>query len=238
MDASIRIAILDDHQPIIDGITYRLRDAQDIQVCFTLLYGAELEATLKQNPVDVLLMDLQVPISSIDPNPYPVIHVIPRLLQSYPGLAVMVISMHAQPAMIQAVMQAGASGYILKDDVISYRELPFIIRNVAYNGIHLSPAAENALHHRHHLELDKPLSARQLEVLSLYAAYPDATTTDIACQMSLAHSTVRNLLSTAYLKLNVRSRAAAVLRAQQLHIIPGPTSLVSLSSDLSEDSES
>ena len=65
-------------------------------------------------------------------------------------------------------------------------------------------------------------SARQLEALSLCAAYPEATTAELADRLGVAHSTLRNLLSGAYLRLNVRSRTAAVAKAQRLGLITPP----------------
>jgi DNA-binding CsgD family transcriptional regulator len=67
--------------------------------------------------------------------------------------------------------------------------------------------------------LSQPLSNRQTEALSLCAAYPEADTSCLAQQMGVANSTIRNLLSGAYLKLNVRNRAAAVAKARQMGLI-------------------
>ena len=116
MVKSIRVAILDDHQGMIDGYRFRLKDTPDIQYIGAAMHGEDLEPMLAQNPVDVLLLDVQVPTSLQNPNPYPILHLIPKLLQMYPHLTVLAISMHTQQTMINAVMDAGASGYILKDD--------------------------------------------------------------------------------------------------------------------------
>jgi DNA-binding CsgD family transcriptional regulator len=60
------------------------------------------------------------------------------------------------------------------------------------------------------------LSPRQLEAISLCAAYPEKTTSEIAALMDVANSTVRNLLSEAYMRLEVPNRMAAVAKARQL----------------------
>lgn len=220
MIPQIRVAILDDHQAIIDGYQYRLRNATDIEVTATLLFGEDLEPALAANPVDILLLDIQVPISADNPNPYPVLFELPRLLQMYPNMDILIISMHAQPALIQALMEAGASGYILKEDMTTFRELAAVIRSVTHQGIYLSPAAFQALQHRRSGDLQQPLSPRQLEALSLCAAYPDTSTAELAIRMEISHSTLRNLLSGAYLKLGVRTRASAILKAQQMGLLP------------------
>ena len=95
----------------------------------------------------------------------------------------------------------------------TFRELAAVIRSVAHQGIYLSPAAFQALQHRKSGELQKPLSPRQLEALSLCAAYPDTSTAELALRMEISHSTLRNLLSGAYLKLGVRTRASAIFKS-------------------------
>lgn len=219
MRSVIRVAILDDHPAIIDGYLYRLTKSRDIEVVATLHYGSELNPTLERCSIDILILDIQIPVSPTNLTPYPVLNELPRILQSYPELQVLVISMHAQPTLIRAVMDAGASGYILKEDILAFRELPSIIYNIYNQGIFLSPAADQALVDRKSGELSRALSNRQQEALSLCSANPGASTFELARQMGIAHSTFRNFLSGAYLKLGVRNRTAAVLRAEQLGLI-------------------
>jgi ATP/maltotriose-dependent transcriptional regulator MalT len=58
-----------------------------------------------------------------------------------------------------------------------------------------------------------------LEALSLSAAYPDSSTAELARKMLVSNSTVRNLLSGAYIKLDVHNRSAAIAKARQLGLI-------------------
>jgi DNA-binding NarL/FixJ family response regulator len=104
---TIRVAILDDHPGIIDGYRYRLGRELDIEIVGTASYGEELEPLMDAQAVDVLLLDVQVPTSAENANPYPILHLLPRLLQRYPNLAVLVISMYAQRALIQAGLEPG-----------------------------------------------------------------------------------------------------------------------------------
>jgi DNA-binding NarL/FixJ family response regulator len=122
--------------------------------------------------------------------------------------------------MIKAVVEAGASGYILKDDQETIRELGSVVRAVAGGGVHFSQGAYR------HLKSPTPdgpaLTQRQLEALSLCSAYPDVTTGELARRLGVAHSTLRNLLSGVYLRLEVHSRMAAVAKANQLGLITPP----------------
>ncbi len=169
---------------------------------------------------DVLILDVKVPISHQNINPYPILNTIPNLIDHYPGLSILVISMHSQRTLIRAILDAGASGYILKDDWNAMRDLASIVRTVMGGSIYLNQTLYHELLKRPTgLLVDNKLSPRQLEVLSLCSAFPDASTFELSVKMGVAHSTVRNLLSGAYLKLDVRNRTAAVVKARQKGLI-------------------
>ena len=218
MSEKIRVTILDDHQNIIDGYVFRLNTNPQIEVVATISFGQELEPTIAKHPTDVLLLDVNVPTSAKNPNPYPILYAIPKLLQTYAGLNILVISMYAERGLIRAVMEAGASGYVLKDDQTTARDLGSVVMSIAGGGIYFSQKAHE-LYSKHLSKEGKLLSVRQLEALSLCAAYPNNTTAEFANMMTVTNSTVRNLLSAAYLKLDVNTRAAAIAKARQMGLI-------------------
>ena len=222
----VRVAILDDHQSIIDGYLYRLSQTKEIEVVGTATHGEELEPLLAKHRVDVLLLDLSVRTSPENHNPFPILHIIPRLLQKYSNLSVLVISMFAEPGLMRSLVEAGASGYILKDDQAAFRELGNVVLSIAHGGIFFSKKAHNLYMQTDAQNGNEPLTPRQMEVLSLCAAYPDASTSDLAQMMTISNSTVRNLLSSVYLRLGVHSRTAAVEKAREMGLVtPRPPSL-------------
>src|SRR5688572_13831099 len=222
----VRVAILDDHQSIIDGYLYRLGQTPDIEVVATITYGEDLEPTLVKHPADVLLLDLSVRTAPDNPNPFPILHVIPRLLQKHSNLSVLVISMFSEPGLMRSLIEAGASGYVLKDDQSAFRDLGNVVLSIAHGGIYFSKKAHNLYLQADAQSGSELLTARQMEVLSLCAAYPDASTADMADMMSISNSTVRNLLSSVYLRLGVHSRTAAVEKAREMGLVtPRPPSL-------------
>lgn len=229
MPSTIRVSILDDHQTIIDGYIHRLHNTPGIEVVATALSGEELESMLAENPTDVLILDVQVPTSKENPNLYPILNLIPNLLEKYSDLAIIVISMHNQPSMIKAIMEMGVSGYILKEDYETIQNLGKIILAMNKESVHLSQQAYKQLFRRTPTKID--LTTRQLEALSLCATYPEATLAKIAQQMGIADSTVRNILSDAYHRLNVRTKSTAVVKAQQLGLIPPPTAQIDVDED-------
>ena len=226
MNKKLRVTILDDHQSIVDGYVYRLEKDPQIEVIATIHCGEDLEPTLAKHLPDVLLLDVNVPASAENRNPYPIMHAIPRLLQRYPDLNILVISMHAERGLIRAVMEAGASGYILKDDQATVKDLGSVVKSIAAGGVHFSQIALELYTKYLSTENNDLLTPRQLEVLSLCAAYPDSTSAELAHKMSVSNSTIRNLLSAAYLKLGVHNRAAAIAKARETGLItPNQSSL-------------
>jgi len=222
----VRVAILDDHQSIIDGYIYRLSHTPGVEVVGTAIYGEDLEPMLAKHPADVLLLDLSVRTSEDNANPFPVLYIIPKLLQKYPDLSVLVISMFIEPGLMRSVVEAGASGYMLKDDTAAFRELGNVVLSVASGGIFFSKRVHGVYLQSGMDGNGVTLTPRQLELLSLCAAYPDLNTAELAQKMSVSNSTVRNLLSSAYLRLNVHSRTAAIEKARELGLItPRPPKL-------------
>ncbi len=216
-ETKIRVAILDDHQGIIDGYRYRLEKETTMEIVAAASYWEDLEHLLENEAVDVLLLDVYVPTSRTNANPYPILHVIPRLFERFPDITVIVISVVNRPAMIKAVLDAGASGYILKDDQKALMDLGSIIRTVANDGVFMSRDAHNT--YSRHIPQSIELAPRQREALSLCAAYPNLKTAELANRLGIAHSTFRNLLSEAYIRLQVSNRAGAIVKAQQLGLI-------------------
>jgi DNA-binding NarL/FixJ family response regulator len=220
MDKTIRVTILDDHQSIVDGYRYRLEKTPQMEVADIVMVGEDLEPSLEAHPADVLLLDISVPTSRDNPNPYPILHAIPQLLQKYPHLNILVISMFAERALIRSVVEAGASGYVLKEDSETIRDLGDIVKSVAAGGRYFSKKALQLYTDYLSKSEDKDLlTNRQAEALSLAAAYPDDTTADLARKMGVLDSTVRNLLTSVYVKLGVHTRAAAIAKARQMALI-------------------
>lgn len=219
MVSPIKVAILEDHQSIIDGYQMRLDDTSGIKVVGIANNGEELNHMLEERiDFDVLIMDVNVPTSSINENPIPILHYVPKILSNRPNLNILIVSMHSQPSLVQALADAGVSGYIFKHDSNSIRKLPAIIKSIVTGTRYFAGTPlEETLN-------DPPakflLTSRQLEILVYCASDPDLSTEQIATQMGIASSTIRNQLSEIYERLNVHTKAAAIAKARQLGIIP------------------
>ncbi len=213
-----RVAILEDHPAIADGYRFYLQNEPEIQLVATVEVGEDLPIILaEQDPIHVLILDVGVPTSHTNSSPYPILFLMPQLLQRYPGLNILVISMRKEKALIKALMDCGASGYVFKDDRETLQKFSTVIRMISTGGIYFSREAHQLISRTPTESAN--LSPRQLEVLSLCAAYPDKTTAEIAETLGVASATVRNTLSVLYLRLGVRGRTAAMAKARELGLI-------------------
>ena len=216
----VRIGILDNHQAIIDGYQYRLQGQPDLVVVGTAQSGEGLEELLRRETLDVLLLDIHVPTSAADATEYPMLQMLPRFVAQYPDLNILVISMLEQGVVVRSALNAGATGYVLKDDAGITRQLPDAVRSAAQGNLVLSRKAHEAL--RRLPQEQASITKRQREILQILADEPNLTAAEVGQRLGITSSTVRNLLSNAYLRLGVRHRGAAVQRAQQLGLIrPG-----------------
>lgn len=216
----VRVAILDDHQSIIDGYTYRLTHTPGIDLVATALYGEDLRPMLRKYPIDVLLIDLSVQTSPSDQTPFPVLRAIPQLLQEFPDLKVLVVSMHTGPGLMRTIIEAGVSGYITKDDHEALKNLGRIVLSASDGDIYFSQEAYQLYREYEKIKTGgELLTPRQVEALSVCALYPDMSTAELADILAVSNSTVRNLLSGAYLRLGVHSRVAAVEKARELGLV-------------------
>lgn len=218
-EKKIRVAVLEDHPVVVDGYTYRLSAYPNIELVASARNGEQLDQLLETHTVDVLILDVVAPAREGTLAPYPLFSVIPRLRKDYPGMALLVISGHKLPTLIRSIIEAGASGYIIKSDVAASERLGEIVLSVAAGGTYLSKQSVAALAQTDSRADIEMLTDRQREVLSLCAANPDMSTDQLATQLKIRSSTVRNLLSNSYKRLRVNNMTAAVLKARELGLI-------------------
>ncbi len=218
MKKIINVGILDDHSAVISGYKFQLQNHADINIVWEAEFAEALETSLSTHHTDLVILDASVPISKDNPTVYSIQHTITSLLEKYPELIILVISMHDRRAFIDHVMKAGASGYILKDDKESHNNLDNIIRDLFAGNIFFSSSIINLLSKK---EFSSPhLSKRMTEALLIKASYPNFNTQELASTMKIAPSTVRNLLSSSYRRLGVNNVTAAITKARALGLLP------------------
>lgn len=217
MAGKVRIGILEDHPAVTAGYKAQLKKSRDLKAAWTSRYYNDVGKNLEKYSTDVLILDASVDTAPDNPNTFPILHAIPELLEKYPEMAIIVISMHNRPAFIRAIFKSGASGYILKDDVKSNKNLNNILLAVAKGEIYYSDQLEKLISNS--TKKKAILTKKQISILSYYASSPHLTTQELAEELELAHSTIRNHLSEIYSRLKVRKITSALAKAQQLGLI-------------------
>jgi DNA-binding NarL/FixJ family response regulator len=206
----IRVLIADDH-PVF---RFGLRALLDTEACTEVVgearSGQEAVALAASLEPDVVLMDINMPeLNGIEATR--------RIVADRPGTAVLIITMFDDDRVF-AAMRAGARGYLLKG--AEGEETLRAIRAVAGGEAIFSPnAAERLIKFFAAAPQDAvapafpDMTPRELEILSLLAQ--GLSNSAIAERLVLSPKTVRNQVSTVFSKLQVASRAEAIVRARE-----------------------
>lgn len=201
----ITVMVVDDHAVVRHGLEQLLGSAEDITVVGTAGDGAEaLERAGELSP-DVILMDLSMPeVDGIEATR--------RLTVACPEGRVVVLTSFADQPRILAALDAGASGYILKDAAPD--ELIAAVRAAASGGAPLDPKAARVLLDRQRSPVPvATLSARERQVLDLVAeGLPNKT---ISRRLGIAERTVKAHLTSIFQQLGVTDRTQAALWARE-----------------------
>lgn len=217
MAEKISVGILEDHPAVTAGYKTQIKKSRRLKTAWASRYYDAVGKNLEKHSTDVLILDASVDTSPDNPNTFPILHAIPELLEKYPEMSIIVISMHNRPAFIRAIFKSGASGYILKDDVKANENLNNILLAVSKGEIYYSDKLEGLVSDS--AKKKAILTKKQIAILSYFASSPHLTTQELAEELELAHSTIRNHLSEIYRRLKVRKITSALAKAQQLGLI-------------------
>jgi DNA-binding NarL/FixJ family response regulator len=196
--------IADDHPVVRTGLWGMLDGQQDFEVVGEAQNGEEaMEMTERLNP-DVVLMDLRMP--DLDG-----VAATARIKERHPQVRVLVLTTSDSGADILRAVEAGATGYLLKD--VPRDELFRAVRAAARGEPVLAPRVAARLMGRLRAPAVEPPSDRELEVLTLVAR--GLTNRAIARQLHISEATVKTHLVHVFAKLGVDDRTAAVTAALQ-----------------------
>jgi len=195
----IRLMIVDDQAMLRGALSALLELEDDMQVVGFAGSGEDAVQVVADAAPDVCLMDIQMP--GMDG-----IMATRALRAASPETRVLIVTTFARPGYLRAALDAGASGFVVKD--APAEQLADAVRRV-YAGLRIvDPAlAEASL-----FEGASPLSEREQQVLRLAADGRSAAA--IAAEVFLSAGTVRNNLSSAIGKVGAANRAQAVRIAQ------------------------
>ena len=201
----IRVLIADDHGIIRDGLGRLIAALDDIELAGTAADGAQAVERAREVQPDVVLMDLDMP--NMDG-----IEATRQILAERPETAVLVLTSFSDRPRIMGALDAGASGYLLKDSASD--DVADGIRAAARGEAPLDPrAARTILAARSEPDPLAGLSAREREVLALLVqGMPNKL---IARKLEISDKTVKSHLTRIFRELDVTDRTQAALWAER-----------------------
>ena len=209
----VTVLIADDHPVVREGLRGMLAAEEAITVVGEAGSGDEAVVMARLNRPDVVLMDLRMPGGDG-------VEATAGILAAAPGTRVVVLTTYETDDDILRAVEAGATGYLLKDT--PRQDLVNAIRAAARGETVLGPTVAGRLVSRLRRPAAEPLSPRETEVLTLVAR--GHTNAEIGRVLYISEATVKTHLLRAFGKLGVSGRTAAVTTAIELGMLPAPGS--------------
>lgn len=195
----IRVVLAED-QAMVRGAFASLLDLEpDIEVVAVAEDGEQGVAAVAKHQPDILLTDIEMPgMTGLE---------LASRLKDDPTVRVVIVTTFARAGYLRRALDAGVSGYVLKDSPIE--ELADALRRVAAGNRVIAPELAVSAWGG-----NDPLTDREREVLrEVGEGLPNI---EIARKLHLAEGTVRNYLSSAIVKLDARNRTEAYTRAKEM----------------------
>lgn len=213
----IQIFIVDDHTMVRMGLKLCLANYPEITVVGEAANGKEALQKIEVNQPQVILMDLIMPEMNG-------IAAIREIKVRWPAVKVIALTSFTEEEHITDAMDAGASGYLLKD--VEPPALVAAIKETHRGEVPLHPQAakvlldswRDATTDSSTLASSSPLTKRETDVLQLLGK--DKSNRAIAEELVIAEKTVKAHVSSILNKFGVRNRWQAVRRARQLGLLP------------------
>ena len=203
----IKLAIVDDHQVVINGIKAMLANHENIAIIYTATGGEELLQLLTTDQPDVLLLDIQMPdINGID--------VCRQVTRQYPAIQIIAFSSFDDSHYVKQILRNGAAGYLLKnagqDTII--KAINTVLEGDDYidDAIKKILIQESVTGQRRSI-YEIPLTKREKEILKLIAE--EHSNQDIADKLFISLRTVETHRLNITQKLGVKNAAGLVKEA-------------------------
>ncbi len=207
---TVRVLVVDDHPVVRAGILGLLAGEPDLDVVGEAGDGEQACGAAARLRPDVVLMDLRMPV--LDGAAATA-----RILQEVPQARVVVLTTYETDADILRAVEAGATGYLLKDTPRD--DLVAAVRAVAAGETVLGPSVARRLVQRVRGAGER-LTPRELEVLRAVAR--GLSNAQIGAELFIGEATVKTHLLRIFAKLGVDDRTRAVTVALELGLLPAP----------------
>ncbi len=215
----IRVLLADDHPVMRSGLRHLLEKSGEIEVVGEAATGAEALELAGSRAPDLLLLDMELPDLQGT-------QVARQVQQRHPQVKILALSAHADPLYIRGVLEAGAAGYLLKDEApemileairgvargdqgwvsraIAAQMSAWVVSGPSGRAAGGQPGAPH-------------LTRREEEVLRLVVA--GKTNQAIALELAIHEKTVEKYMGSIFSKLNVNSRVEAAVHAVRTGLV-------------------
>lgn len=213
----IKVGLVDDHELMRAGLSQVLIPFGGIEIVLEASNGQELLDLLPTTKLDVILLDLQMPVLSGH-------DVLPMIVEKYPSIKVLILSMHDTNTFIVNMMEAGAAGYLLKDTPpqIVHQAIKTVMQDGLYFNSKVSRAllanmpgsrikVESTAH------ITETLNSREIEILKLICQ--EYTTKQIADELFLSPKTIEGYRKQLLAKTGTKNAAGLAIFAVRQNLI-------------------
>ena len=207
----IQLLIVDDHKVLLEGFTSLFKEQEDIHVVTTASDGYETLQKLQQHPIDIVLLDINMPrLNGVE--------TCKLITEQYPNTKVIALSMYKQSSYVNRMKKNGAMGYLLKDD--TSEEIIDAIKLVFHGGQYYSkqilqilanPSLED-----NELDLES-LTRRETEILKLIGDGLSAKL--MGDHLFISIHTVQTHRKNLLSKFHVKNTASLVKKAMDIGLL-------------------
>jgi DNA-binding NarL/FixJ family response regulator len=214
----IRVLIADDHERFRRGLKMVLAAEEGMEVVAEAADGAEAVVKVEQEAPDVVLMDVRMPnVTGIEATR--------TIREMFPSTRIIMLTVSDEEDDLFDAVKAGANGYLLKE--VSIEEVADAVRAVVHGQSLISPSMAAKLINEfgtlaRRAEVADPapsprLSERELEVLKRVAT--GMGNEEIAAELAISPTAVRNHVANILVKLQLRSRIEAAILAMETRLL-------------------
>jgi DNA-binding NarL/FixJ family response regulator len=213
----LRILVADDHEIVRRGLVSLIKSHPDWEVCAEANNGRQAVEKTSESKPDIAILDIGMPVLNG-------LEATRQILREHPGVRVLILTITDSDQAVQAVLDAGARGFLLKSDAA--RDLVMAVEALAHNKIFFTARVAdlvlsgylNRTQRSAKSNISLPgLTSREREVVQLLAE--GKSTKEVACHLDLSVKTAETHRSNIMRKLGLHSVSELVLYAVRNNIV-------------------
>lgn len=215
MLSKTRLLIVDDHQMLLDGIRALLQDVDQFEIIAEAHHGAQAIEILSNNDIDIVLTDINMPEMNG-------IELAQKIQTSFPNTKILALSMFSEKQTIRDMIDAGVSGYILKNT--GKEELVGALTKIASGGLFFGDEVTNEMMRMmtDNEKLSKKqeevtLTIREKEILKLISK--EYSNSQIANELFISERTVETHRKNIFRKTNTKSIVGLIKYAYEHQLV-------------------